>query len=197
MSARMLKTAALAAAVLCGITGSRPARADATAASFLAPYVTWAANKPDGQGTYCLQITMVTNQTNLVASFSNTVLPYYHYIYWTGSYFAIANGFSAKGSGAAPTGEWEGKLAAGETTLRLVVHLQQGGNGKLSGTMDSPDQGASGLPLRGVRVTGGSVRFLVPSIHGEYSGKLAKDGSGMSGKWWQGVTVPLSLTKAK
>ena len=62
--------AALAAFALLGSIGSRPAQADSTAAALLKPYVQWAQTKPTGYGTYGIQVVMVSNQPNQVASYA-------------------------------------------------------------------------------------------------------------------------------
>ena len=43
---------------------------------------------------------------------------------------------------------WAGALDAGGVTLRMIVHLSRSADGKLSATMDSPAQGATGIPFR-------------------------------------------------
>src|SRR5215510_10946025 len=43
-------------------------------------------------------------------------------------------------------GAWEGKLEAG-ITLRIVFHFDKGADGKYTAKMDSPDQGANGIPV--------------------------------------------------
>lgn len=42
-------------------------------------------------------------------------------------------------------GDWVGTLTVGQTDLRVVMHVQTDAAGRLVGTMDSPDQGATGL----------------------------------------------------
>jgi len=43
-------------------------------------------------------------------------------------------------------GIWQGTLAAGPAKLRLALHISRSPDGRLSGSMDSIDQGAKGLP---------------------------------------------------
>ncbi|NJD20518.1 MAG: hypothetical protein FIA95_14705, partial [Gemmatimonadetes bacterium] len=55
------------------------------------------------------------------------------------------------GAQAAPSpqafqGVWAGGLEAGAARLRLVFHVNVAAGGALSGAMDSPDQGAAGIP---------------------------------------------------
>ena len=51
------------------------------------------------------------------------------------------------------TGPWSGSISMGGIKLRLVFHIQQSEQG-LSATLDSPDQGAKGIPCG----TGGEKR---------------------------------------
>jgi len=44
------------------------------------------------------------------------------------------------------TGQWNGVLSVQGVNLRLVLHVNKTGDGYTS-TMDSPDQGAKGMPL--------------------------------------------------
>lgn len=93
-------------------------------------------------------------------------------------------------------GAWSGSLDAAGQVLRLVFHVERGEAGDLSGTMDSPDQGAYGLRLSSVSVEDGAVVFGMASIGGEYTGRLFADGSGMRGTWAQGgMTFPLELRR--
>ena len=50
-------------------------------------------------------------------------------------------------------GHWLGTLNAGGTKLRIVIHVEKKG-----GTLDSPDQGAKGIPLSDVALEGKTVR---------------------------------------
>jgi pimeloyl-ACP methyl ester carboxylesterase len=92
-------------------------------------------------------------------------------------------------------GDWEGILDAGAAKLRLVVHVVRK-DGVLSATLDSPDQGATGLPIDSITVSSASVRFEMKSLGGLYEGELAKDDSQIEGKWMQGAqTFPLILKR--
>ena len=91
-------------------------------------------------------------------------------------------------------GAWEGKLNTGSFSLRLVFHLKKDAAG-LSGTMDSPDQGATGIPLSKVELKGDSLLMEVASINGKAVGRLVND-STFSGQWSQGpASLPLALKK--
>jgi pimeloyl-ACP methyl ester carboxylesterase len=92
-------------------------------------------------------------------------------------------------------GDWEGTLDVGAAKLRLVLHAVRK-DGVLSATLDSPDQGATGLPIDSITVSSASVRFEMKSLGAVYEGQLAKDDSQMEGRWMQGgQTFPLMLKR--
>ena len=92
-------------------------------------------------------------------------------------------------------GDWEGILDAGTAKLRLVLHVVRK-NGAMSATLDSPDQGATGLPIDSITLSSASVRFEMKSLGGLYEGELAKDDSQIEGVWKQGgQTFPLILKR--
>jgi pimeloyl-ACP methyl ester carboxylesterase len=92
-------------------------------------------------------------------------------------------------------GDWEGYLDAGGAKLRLVVHVIKKDHA-LSATLDSPDQGATGLPIDSITLESGSVEFEMSSLGSRYVGELSKDDSQIEGKWMQGgQTFPLILKR--
>ena len=98
---------------------------------------------------------------------------------------------------AAPeaTGDWAGVLEpAPGTRLPLVVHVRRDDAGALGGTMDSPTQGVSGLPLAGIAREGESLAFTVPAIGGSFQGRWDAAARSWTGEWRQaGMHWPLSL----
>lgn len=92
------------------------------------------------------------------------------------------------------TGTWNGKLEFQGIQLRLVVNIAQNEAGVYSGTMDSPDQGAKGIPLGNINFTDNSLTFSVPAAGVQYKGNL-KDGI-ITGTYSQaGTSLPLNLSK--
>ena len=88
-------------------------------------------------------------------------------------------------------GSWEGTLNVGGASLRVVFHLAEDG-----GTMDSPDQGAMGIPLTAVSISGDTLRMSVSSIGFSYTGVLK--GELIEGEFTQmGRNFPLDLTRSE
>ena len=91
-------------------------------------------------------------------------------------------------------GDWQGSLQVGPQSLPLVIHLTPG-EGGLAATMDSPAQGAMGIPVSSVRTSGDSLVFEVQVIQGRYEGVRRADGS-VEGTWSQGPnSLPLVLER--
>ena len=95
----------------------------------------------------------------------------------------------------APTaGDWTGHVGDGVTALHLNLHLIAR-DGRLSGTFDSVDQGAWGLPLANVEARDARLSFDLPIAHGRYVGAWDADAKAYVGTWSQaGQTTPLTLT---
>ncbi len=109
-------------------------------------------------------------------------------------------------SGADIAGKWEGKLdlssvvppGAAKPQLTLVLHVRRAGDGALSGTLDSPDQGGFGIPADVVTLKGNALHMEIHSLQVTYDAKLDADGKHISGTFQQrGLSVPLSLARAE
>jgi serine-type D-Ala-D-Ala carboxypeptidase/endopeptidase len=91
-------------------------------------------------------------------------------------------------------GDYQGTLALGaQGALRLKLHLSAAADGTLSGTLDSLDQGARGIPCADFHLEGNRLTFAVPSVHGSWQGTVSGDGSTLSGTWSQGAPMPLDF----
>ncbi len=92
-------------------------------------------------------------------------------------------------------GEWSGKLTVPGAEIPLVVHLDFA-NGRWSGALDSPMQGARGLRLSSVEVDGAKLRFTLGGVPGEprYEGELVA--GRIEGTFSQsGHALPLTLRR--
>lgn len=93
-------------------------------------------------------------------------------------------------------GTWLGALNVGGTELRIVFHISRDADGAFTATLDSPDQGATGIPVASVIVKGDSVRLEVLAVRGVYEGTCSADGATIDGVWMQGgQTFPLTLER--
>ena len=90
-------------------------------------------------------------------------------------------------------GTWSGKLNVGTVSLTLVLHLEQA-DGYVNVTLDSPDQGAKGIPAIKEYLSDDSLAIKVEAINMTYCARL-KDGK-LDGTFAQnGFSIPLVLTK--
>jgi len=77
--------------------------------------------------------------------------------------------------------------------LRIVFHIEKDSIGNLTGTMDSPDQGAYGIKVDTVNAEGDKVQLGITKIFGSFSGTWV-DEKNIEGTWKQGTaSFPLDL----
>src|SRR2546429_566736 len=85
----------------------------------------------------------------------------------------------AKGvPGQGLAGAWQGSLKVSLTELRLVLKVSKSGEGKLTGTMDSIDQGARDIPIDTIDYKEDTVHLELKKIGGTYDGKISEKGTG-------------------
>lgn len=91
-------------------------------------------------------------------------------------------------------GSWEGKLSISPAySLRLVLHITGEGSA-LSATMDSPDQGASDLPIDEITFTDKTLLFTSKMLQVKYEGVFEDEK--ITGTFTQqGYTFPLVLER--
>lgn len=88
---------------------------------------------------------------------------------------------------SAQSGSWKGELKVGGTTLPIVFNFSAEGC-----TLDSPAQGAKGIPTKWTPDASGKVSIKIPVINGSFEGKLT--GDSIPGKFTQhGYSIPLTL----
>ena len=94
------------------------------------------------------------------------------------------------------TGQWNGILKTQGIQLRVVFNINKTDKG-FSSTMDSPDQGASGIPVTNTSFENAVLKLAVANIGIEYEGVLEKDDS-IHGDFKQGgQSFPMNLYRAK
>ena len=96
------------------------------------------------------------------------------------------------------SGSWVGKLKLPNgIQLTIVFNLQKTGD-EYSATLDSPDQGAKGIPCGKVKVENDSIGIDVPAIVGKDAGKINYSDKKVSGYWNQaGSSFELNLEYTK
>jgi uncharacterized protein len=80
-------------------------------------------------------------------------------------------------------GDWEGAIETPAGDMPVYLHVTRSKEGNVGGSIDSPDQGAMGLPISGVSLTESVVRFEVKSVNGKYEGKANGDWTAINGTW--------------
>jgi CubicO group peptidase (beta-lactamase class C family) len=100
---------------------------------------------------------------------------------------------SLKGQAAPPSvaGDYAGTL--GKMHLRL--HIHQDSLGKLTGTLDSVDEGDNALLCDHFVRSGPKFSFSVPSLEGTYEGDTSFDGAVIRGLWKQENSTPLTFIR--
>lgn len=107
---------------------------------------------------------------------------------------AVLAGCGAKRKG--PVGDWQGKVATTAGDLTVVIHVTRGEDGKLAATLDSPDQGATGIPASEVTFEQDKLTLKFAIIGGSYEGTIQPGDSIMFGPWAQGQSVlPLQMRR--
>ena len=107
------------------------------------------------------------------------------------------------GSGGAKTpsleGVWLGTLKVPPNAeLRIVFNIRANPDGSPAGTIDSPDQGATGIAISRIGIEKERVTIEVSVIGGRYEGTLNAGGSEISGQWMQGgVSLDLVMKRVK
>lgn len=92
------------------------------------------------------------------------------------------------------TGQWNGLLKVQGAQLRVVFNINKTGNG-YSSTMDSPDQGAQGIPVTSTNFENSILKLVVTNAGIEYEGTLGKNNI-VTGDFKQGGrSFPMNLSK--
>lgn len=91
-------------------------------------------------------------------------------------------------------GIWQGSVTIQSIQLRLVFHVGLDSSGMLRSTMDSPDQGAKGIPVKTTIAKQESLVFEMPEILFRFAGMRQPGDSLIIGKLNQrGMSFPLTL----
>jgi len=97
-----------------------------------------------------------------------------------------------------PTGLWMGTLnILGLQKLRLVLDVSEPTPGKVVATVDSIDQGASGIPVNDFTAADGKLKFEMKALKASYVGALKPDGKYHGTFEQAGMKMTLVLERIK
>jgi hypothetical protein len=91
-------------------------------------------------------------------------------------------------------GSWTGKITIPQGELRINFHITAGEDGYTS-TMDSPDQGAFGLPVDSTLYVKPELTIKMASINFEYNGTLTGSDEIKGSMLQHGQTLELNLIR--
>jgi uncharacterized protein len=94
-------------------------------------------------------------------------------------------------------GIWIGNLTIpGGLELRIVFNISTNPDGSVNASMDSPDQGVSGIPVESASYKNGNLNLGVKSIGGSFEGTYKENNKTIEGEWKQaGSAFPLVLDR--
>ena len=106
--------------------------------------------------------------------------------------FTLVLGAIATASVPTAIGDWEGTIDTGKDSLRVIVHISQAADGKLTGSLDSPDQGTTGEAIDFVTYKEPDLHFAIERFGSSFDGKMNRENSEITGEWKQsGLSLPL------
>ncbi len=88
-------------------------------------------------------------------------------------------------------GDYAGNLGG----LHLKLHIKIDAANAVTGTLDSTDQGAMGIPCADFHLDGKALAFSVPAVRGSWKGTVSADGATLAGTWDQGNPMPLDFVR--
>ena len=95
-------------------------------------------------------------------------------------------------------GIWQGKIEIKGISLRIVFNITKDVEGKLTATMDSPDQRIEGIPVEEVTFKDGVLHLEVKSAGAVFEGKVSEDFLVIEGELNQaGQSFPLVLERVE
>ena len=95
------------------------------------------------------------------------------------------------------TGHWEGTMEIPGMLMNFMVDLTYE-DGTWSGTMDIPMQGAKGIPLSGIKVSGADIEFALADVLGDPIWKgILEEGKIVGTLTQSGMSIPFHLGREK
>jgi len=97
-----------------------------------------------------------------------------------------------------PSGHWVGAVTPPNMAVTVAFDLAKNGDGRYTGTFDSPASHISGMPLANVAIDGRSVTLVIKAGDGTstFTGALSEDGKALAGTWSQNtLSFPFRVTR--
>lgn len=92
-------------------------------------------------------------------------------------------------------GQWKGALSIGQQQVPIIFNVAKTDD-HLSATMDSPMQGATGIPVESVIVAGSKIAFDIKVAAARYEAQI--ENGKLIGTWKQsGQTFALNMSKGE
>jgi pimeloyl-ACP methyl ester carboxylesterase len=98
---------------------------------------------------------------------------------------ALAAGCASDAPPDAVRGLWEGRLEYPGLTVRVALRIAAAPDGGLTAVLLLPDQGDRETPFDEAAWEDGRLRLALREAHLVFSGRLAKDGEALAGRWEQ------------
>jgi uncharacterized protein len=108
----------------------------------------------------------------------------------------FAAGIAAAQSLGGVEGDWIGTLDANAMRLRLGIHISRTAAGEYVTTLDSLDQGATGLPVRKTTFANGKLRLEMPDLNAIFEGEVDRDSIYIRGTFTQSAAIPMVFIRA-
>ena len=83
-------------------------------------------------------------------------------------------------------GNWESVVEVGKLKIRLITKISKEPDGKITGKIDVPDQGAKDIPIAAMLCNYPAVRFEIDQIGTAFNGKLNAEGTEIAGAFEEG-----------
>jgi len=94
-------------------------------------------------------------------------------------------------------GSWLGTIKTQGIELRVIFNFTKDGDTGFKSTLDSPDQGAKGIPLGKTTLDSNKLKIDAPALAASYVGIMLNDTT-INGTWTQGgKSLPLLIVKQK
>jgi putative intracellular protease/amidase len=106
----------------------------------------------------------------------------------------VASAHPSDGLTGGALGNWQGTIETDSGSGQVLVHIWKDKGGSLTGTVDSVDEDANGIPITSISGSSSEVHFELATVGGVYDGKIDGADSTITGTWKQrDSSTPLVL----